>query len=223
MLPPFPILLAVATLPMTLPGCATDGEREALAEEYAQRESRQIDEASFRHARDRSRLLRSTEAVVQASAPLPIQRAVTDRWQFGVLDHPIDDRPACAALSGTADIEGEDAALRLVVLEDHLLLEGDRALNGELTDLTVRVDAGLPIPFLIHAEDDRIAVGQIEPGDWYPMLGNGTVASIAMSVGDGLADGPTGTERLLLLEGLGPMLEELVRCDSSAVESPVPG
>ena len=225
-------------------GCASgvrEGD-EALAERYAREEARLIDEKVFAQARERGRVQRDARIrlgtdTVTAAPPLDIDPNVNDRWQFGTLIHPLRGEPVCAAVSGHGQPVPAPgmAATRLVVLGDGGHVASESALLAERTESAVRIDGGLPIPLELAA-DARTARLSLDPDRLIALLRAGTIATLDIAfepapvISDTLSSGATapspagappggvdGVERIVELDGLRPMLDELARCGSASV------
>lgn len=201
---------------LLLGGCAAPGESpDELADRYAREETQLIDAQSFEQARERSRLQRDARrrATIASAPPLEIDPALTDRWQFGSLAHPLTGATVCAALSGvgeTALAPGEPAP-RLLVLADAAFVTSDVALLPDGEESAVRIDSGLPVPLDLLPDDDRVATLRIAQDRLFDVLRGAGLASIEITA----AGADVAIERVIALDSLGPMLDELERCDAA--------
>lgn len=217
------LAVACACCAALLACAAPDAAHETLADRYAREETRLIDVQSFEHARERSRsgFAERPAGSALSAAPLPVDLAQVRGWQFGTLAHPLDGELRCAAVSGLgepAPAAGEPAP-RLVVLADaaFVIVMGETPLAADAPEAAVRIDAGLPIPLEVRPGAARVATLRVAQDTLLGRLRAGATASlrlVARSTDDGASDASTGREieRVIALDGLGPMLDELGRC-----------
>lgn len=218
---PVTATLGIALAAGGLLACAApDTAHETLAERYARQETRLIDEQSFEHARERSRsrLAERRAGPMLSAAPLPVDLARTRGWQFGTLAHPLDGTPRCAAVSGVGEPAPapDEPAPRLVVLADAAFVTSDVPLVADEPETAVRIDSGLPIALEV-APDARVATLRVEPDALFERLRGGATVSLRLlvqAVDDGASEGSAEreVERVIALDELGAMLDELERC-----------
>lgn len=226
--------LALGASAATLGGCAApSGEtREALAERYAREETRLIDEQAFEQARERARMRLNARGVetVESAAPWSIDPATRERWQFGLLPHPLDGREVCAALSGVGapSPAPDEPAPRVALVADGawILAETPLVPETERPESSVRIDGGLPIALEV-APDGRRARLALAPGTLFARLVAGTVLTLDVAVrrrpssaavagsDDAEVARTIELERTMELDAIGPMLEEIDRCGAS--------
>jgi len=228
---------------LLLAGCVSPGDSsQEMAERYAQQERQSIDRQSFQQARERSYMQRDARDTgpQESAPPLHVDEAIVDRWQFGLFDHPSSGEPACAALSGQGEpvpAAGEPVP-RLLVLADRAWVISDVPLAADRIESAVRIDAGPPIPLEVSSSGlqaalagaqrsllERLRAGSIatlrvtmallpRPGGSIPT----EYTEVAREGGHTVLDGAAGAvERVLELDRLPPLLDELVRCAGRSI------